>query len=390
MITPFYSENSDLLVGVDKSSLKANAVTGADTLEVYSINKFAINYVLLIGELGGEGSEIVSTHTSTAPAGTTITLANVLVKDHPKDTSVYIIPYNQVEFSHADTATGTKSVLDTYTIDPEREGNRHSEATETAGFVFTRFKNSLTGAYSNYSDAYPFTGLDMNTVGYLVKKASKGLDPDNKVPFEDKISFINEGLRFIRGELKRWNTFQEFDYVVDQTVDGTFEYDMPDTIYDKNSNKSVLSVKIENYRVLKYMDKRELNEQKQNESDEEGEPTHYTVYDGKLALYPKPDSNFEDLDIIMDFYTDIVEVDSDADVLTLLRFDMLYRYLRWEIRNETERNGKSDLTDGDYIRFREILAKAIKRETSGQKFKMKPRINRIADARGNNLPFDRR
>jgi len=463
MITPFTSQNADLLIGADKSAIKSDVTLGASTLDVYSIGKFAVNKILWIGEFNDEGAEIIKTHSSTAPSGTTVTLLTTLVKNHPKDTPVYIIPYDQAEFSHSATTTGVKSVLSLQTVDPEREGNRWDEPTQNSGYVFTRFYNSISAVYSNYSDPYPFSGLGMNTFGYVIEDASAYLDPDGKIPFERKIRIINKCLRYIRGKLKKWNTFQEFDYVVDQVERGKYEYDMPTTAYDRNSNKSVLSVRVGSGNYLQYMDKREMvsalkdsihttvateptvgqvtlvladahnlsssgsvdvfyNDTLYNVTytgitsntltgvpasgtgsitvafpvgtnvwygENEGEPTHYSVYDGKLVTLPMADSDYAGQDLIMDFYTDVVEVDSEADEITLGRYDMVYYYLTWELRNIQERNGKKDYSDGDWMMFKEIMVDAIKKETSGQKYKMKPKVSKITDNRGSNLSFDR-
>jgi len=464
MITPFYSKNLDLLIGTEKSALNSASNKADTTISIYSIQKFATDQILWIGE-PGEGSEIIKTHSSTDPNANTVTLATPLTKNHTKDTPVYIIPYDQVEFSHSETETGVKSVLETYTIDSERDENRHDESNQTTGFVFTRFKNSLTGGYSSYSDPFPFAGLEMNTVGYLVQDASEGIDPDNVVTFERKIRIINQALRFIRGKLKRWSNFQEFDYIVDQTERGKYEYDLPSTMYNLNSNKSVLTVRIGDGESLKYMDKRELVDKMARTvhtavataptigdtslvldntydlpdsgtihifssgtlyevtyttntrstgtlsgieasgdgsitvafsvdtsvwyGEEEGEPVYFTVYDGKLAIHPMPDDDYDNKNIFMDFYTDIVEVDSESDIISFERYDMLYNYLRWEIRNKAENKEKKDYNDGDYFMFKEILTDAIRKECSGQKYKMKPKINRIADNRTNKLSFDR-
>jgi hypothetical protein len=58
--------------------LTAEATAGVSTLTVGNIKNFAINQILLIGELGDENSEIIKTHTATAPTGSTITLLSAL------------------------------------------------------------------------------------------------------------------------------------------------------------------------------------------------------------------------------------------------------------------------------------------------------------------------
>jgi hypothetical protein len=90
----------------------------------------------------------------------------------------------------------------------------------------------------------------------------------------------------------------------------------------------------------------------------------------------------------MDFFTDIVEVNSDSDEITLARHDMIKYWLKWSIRNITERNGQPDFKDGDWVLFNSCLEDAKRRETSGQKFKLKPKINGITYHGTTNQTFE--
>src|SRR5579872_3970102 len=58
-----------------KTFLIADSASGSSTITVRNITGFAVNQILLIGEPGLQGSEIIKTHSSTAPSGSTITLA---------------------------------------------------------------------------------------------------------------------------------------------------------------------------------------------------------------------------------------------------------------------------------------------------------------------------
>jgi hypothetical protein len=111
--------------------------------------------------------------------------------------------------------------------------------------------------------------------------------------------------------------------------------------------------------------------------ESEGGIESFTINDGYIYWYNICSEEQNGKNIIMDFYTDIVKVDSDSDIIPDNRYDMIEYWLKWEIRNITERKGKRDMTDGDYLMFLTCLADAIRRESSGQKFKMKPKLNGI-------------
>ena len=440
--------NSELLENAYSSSLSSTG--SGSSLSVYSIANFAINQCLLIGEFGQEGSEIIKTDDETAPTGTTVTLASSLVKSHPKDTKVYIIPYDQVEIYHTTTIAGDKgAALSTFDVDEEKIETKYEDTAYVSGYYFTRFINSINSNYSDYSDPIPYGGFSSNTVGYLINHAMTSLHKEftEILTYDKLLEEINSCLRYVRGKLKRWSNVQEFDYILDQMNRGEYSWALPTTYYDKNSNRSMLQVRVGDDSALIYKDKKEFDEYfddvvkttvattaalgatslvltssddfpetgtfhvyvsntayditvtANNQStntltclattveipagtniwygESEDTPEYFSVWDGNLYIWPLCGSDNYGKNIYLDFYTDIVEVDSDADEITLARHDMVKHWLKWAIRNITERNGKPDFTDGDWMMFQVCLQDAVRRESSGQKFKLKPFVNGI-------------
>lgn len=461
---------SGLFNSVDKSNLKDSIVAGASTITVYSTTDFAINKILMIGELGSEGTEIVKTHVSTAPSGFTVTLSAAIVKSHPKDTAVYIIPFDQIELSNATTETGTKNVLSgtPKNINPENPEIRFEDNTYSSGFYFSRYKNSILSTFSDYSDPIPFEGYSANTIGYIISNSMTELGKtyNDSLTFEVLVQRINACLKFIKGKLKRWSNSQEFDYVVGQLNRGENRIALPTTYYDKNSNKSMLAVRIGSGEDLTYKDKREFNDMMKDVvhtqvatqqttggttlvldstddlsltngsvdvfvnnvlytityttntkstntlsgipvsgtgsitvtipvdsnvwfNESESGVMYFSIWDGYIYFYGLVESTNYGKNIIADFYNDIVDVDSETDIIPYARYDMIEYFLKWEIKNISERNGRKDMTDGDYLLFRESLDDAIRRESSGQKFKQIPKINGIFYTSETNDDFDR-
>jgi hypothetical protein len=455
------TSNANLLEDASSSSLSSSATAAAGTISVYSITDFAVKDSLLIGEFGQEGSEIIATHTTTAPSGALVTLASNLVKSHPKDTKVYVLPYNYVQFFRSTTTTGDKTQLGSnVAISSENIETIYTDTTNSTGYAFTRFYDSLGNTYSDYSDPIPYGGLGSNTVGYAINLAMKEMKKEfsDVLTYEMLVDEINACLRYVRGKLKRWSNVQEFDYVVDQMNRGEYSWALPTTYYDKNSNRSMLQVRVGTDYNLTYKDKKEFDEyfydvvkttvattassgatsivltssddfpetgtfhvyvgntvyditvsanaQDTNTltctattveipagtnifyGESEDTPEYFSVWDGYLYIWPLCGSTNYGYNIFADFYTDIVEIDSDADELTLARFDMIKHWLKWQIRNITEKNGNPDFKDGDWVLFNSILNDAVRRESSGQKFKMKPTINKISYRRESNSNFD--
>jgi hypothetical protein len=286
-----------------------------------------------------------------------------------------------------------------------------------------------------------------------------GKDLSETLTYETLIRKINTCLGFVKGKLKRWSNNQEFDYIVSQINRGQYKFTLPSTYYDKNSNKSCLSVRIGSGEQLKYKDKREFiglmervdhttvattltaggtslvltssddleddgiiniyisnilysitysaNNRTtntltitaiavditsgldvwQNESEET--PLYFSIWDGYLYIWGLIPETEAGRNIFMDFYTGINQVSSDTDIITEARYDMVQYWLKWEIRNITENNGRRDMTDGDWMMFNQILADAVRRESSGQKYKRKIKTNGIFYGNEENLDFDR-
>ena len=469
MLRPIIIDVTDLWQKTNRSLLKVTAVAGASTIEVYNTSDFAINLILQIGEFGEEGTEIIKTHASTAPVVATgvVTLASTLKKSHAKDVAVYIVPYDQIEISHAATLVAAKTVLSLADINPNNDQIRYDDTTASSGYYFTRYKETITNTFSGYSDPIPYTGYELNTVGYLIYGVldDLGKEMGEEISYDFLIRKINSGLSHIKGKLKRWSNCQEFNYKVDQIKRGEDKIALPSTYYDKNSNKSCLAVRIGSGAPLIYKDKKEFTKTLQD-SDKtavateaaigditlvvdnsydfpssgtldvfvnntkysitytantkstgtfsgipasgdgsitatlavdsnvwyninEQTPSFFSIWDGYLYIGGPVDSTNSNQNIYMDFYTDIVRVDSDSDVLSNARYDLLTDWLRWEVRNKTENGGVRDYKDGDFLLFSRNLDEAVRRESSGQKFKMRPKVSGINYNTKRDLDFDR-
>lgn len=259
MLQPIVANNRELSLNRYHSNLKESFASGIGSINVYSVSQFAINQILLIGEFGNEGSEIIKTHAGTSPSGFTVTLASNLVKPHPKDTPVYIVPYDQIEFSHADTLLGAKTILATSNIDPEMDTMTYEDTVNTTGYYFTRYVNSIGPTYSDYSDGVPVAGLPTNTVGYAIDTAMIELNtkPSDKLTFSMCIGFAKQMLKLVRGKLRSWNKYKEIDQNLGTVSMGVIKYVLPSAVYDQNSNKSILNLRIGNRYPLTPVDRDE-------------------------------------------------------------------------------------------------------------------------------------
>lgn len=232
-------------------------VSGASTLTVTSILGVTINNILFLREPGNEKAEIIATHSSTSPSGNTVTLASTLTESHPRGTIAYIIPWNQVRFYRSATEVDANSDDSTLValaaaqnIDPTTIDNIYTDTTQSSGFFYYRFSDSVNTVNDVYSDAIPYGTFQVqyaeNEVGYLLDfvRRKLGHEWDERFSKQTAMGEINACFRYIQGKLKRWGRYLVPDYAVGQTARGVFDYALPSDIYDNETNKSILSVRI--------------------------------------------------------------------------------------------------------------------------------------------------
>jgi hypothetical protein len=175
-----------------------------------------------------------------------------------------VIPYDQVEISHATTTTGSKTILDTVELSTDSIETRYEDQDYSSGYYFIRFKNTVLdpNIYSDYSDPIPYSGYGVKTVGSIIAYALKRNKLDTFTKFVDYdycIEEINSCLKYITGKLKKWTRLQEFDYELGTLTRGNYSLAMPTTVWN-HSFKSVLDVRVEGEEALTYKDKKEFND----------------------------------------------------------------------------------------------------------------------------------
>lgn len=451
--------------------LDADAAAGATSITVKSITGVAINNILLFREPGSESAEIVATHASTTPTGNTVTLvAAGLVEAHPAGTKVYIIPWNQVRFYYAATEidanvsdTGLTAFAAAQNIDPTTLDNIYIDTGQTSGFFYHRFSDSINSVNDIYSDPVPYGQLRIqfaeNEVGYLLDfvKRKLGHQWDLRFSKEAAMDEINAALRYIQGKLKHWGRYLNANYVLGQTSRGVFDFALPSNIYDNETNKSILSVRIgtatkplipidekefdqlmgdvahtqvrtqalaadtslEIDNSYDFSDSGSVNVYSSNTADAitytgvtrsatagvltgvpatgtgaigathivdtnvwqgetEGQPKYFNVRQGRIRIWPLPNSTWVNKNVVMDFNEEATAINSESDTIDTPRYDAVKHWLLWQGKNYWRNNGKSDLQDADFTIFGDIVKAAIRTEKSGQKWKIRPKINQIS------------
>jgi len=248
---------------VEKAYLTTDVASGSSTLTIDNINGFAINKVLLLGNFGEPTAEIIKTHASTAPTGTTVTLLSNTVNDHFLGTPVWLIDYDQVEFNRATTLAGSKTILATQTLNADRMESVYADLTNTTGYGFYRFKNSITTTYSSYSDGVNYTGNSVNSVENIVTSALSLTGNTLNDDFAKEDDLINDAWEAQKAIInaKDWVFELEKDTSI-TLVQGENEYSTASLTYllkYPGNKQGIFSLKVGN-RLLEYVDYRIMDD----------------------------------------------------------------------------------------------------------------------------------
>jgi len=180
------------------SYLSNGEVTGVGTVRVKNINSFSLSQAIQLGKTKEETAEIVMTSTGT-PSGTSLVLTGTLRFDHPTDTPVYAIRFDQVIFKRSTAGTsGTATAMTdgTVTITPDSE---YTQFYDTSGVTTYAYKasyyNSVTTEESDNSDWITPSGDSQYSLTKMRERIKRKLTSSNYIQSDEIITdWINEWL----------------------------------------------------------------------------------------------------------------------------------------------------------------------------------------------------
>lgn len=285
----FLINNRTLTQDREKTFLTASVAVAATTLTVKAVdtNSWADNDWIIVGEIGTPNAEVLQINGAVSD-GTSLTIDNAGSGGarfaHSVDEPVYRIDYNQVRFYRATTDdSSATSVLTTIELQPDDYETRYEDTSNTTGFGFARFYNSLTTALSPFSDGIPYTGQSPKSLNKLVEKVRTLLDQktDDFIHDEEIIEALNDKQRDIVHE-RLW-TFNEVERS-QSSVANTFEYAVDSDIKELHTvrfdTQPLVAISQARWEMLHW-------DTDQTTSD----PTHVGVFVEKMKFYPRPASS---------------------------------------------------------------------------------------------------
>lgn len=151
-------------------------VAGTNKIRWENPNGFSASWALQVGETGEEQTEIVLLSTDT-PNGTAGTLTANTLYEHPADTPIFGIKWNQIVFERSTTGTaGTASPMTngTVSIAPDQQNTIFDDTTGSTSYAYkTYFRNSVLGANSTESDWIIPGGYNPYALGRIRERAKE-------------------------------------------------------------------------------------------------------------------------------------------------------------------------------------------------------------------------
>ena len=196
----FIKVKNNLDIGAPKTYLSSAVATAATTSPVRNTSGFTTQWAVQIGETGAELTEVAI---GTAASGTSLTHP-ALSFDHPTDTPIYAIKFNQVVFEKSTSGTaGTATPMTdgTVTYSPntfdEKETMSYTFFDDTAGASTdayrTRFRNSSLAVQTSLSDWITTAGFSFYSLA-RIRDRIKDKMWDSRFIKEDSIidNWVNE------------------------------------------------------------------------------------------------------------------------------------------------------------------------------------------------------
>lgn len=180
---------------LEKTYLSSKALVDATELLVKNNDTFENGDRVLVGEMGGEQSEI-RTVTAVAADGFTIT-TDALDFDHSSDTPIYKLDYDQVNFYRRTAIDAAPVLMTTLDVDVDNADKvtRWDDTSSASSYFYqTSFIHSVTDDETDLSDPIAATGYELDTAGSVIDQVVRRVRDTGftVLSFDEFIDVMNE------------------------------------------------------------------------------------------------------------------------------------------------------------------------------------------------------
>ncbi len=247
--------------------LSNNFAIGVTALTVDNAIDFTSgSIIMLLGSVGAENAEFgyASAHTD---QGFTVTATK---QPHNRGDLVTQINYDSVEISKASTIDGSYSVLATLPLYVTQQQTVQFDSTGlTTDYYKLRWKNSVTGEFSSYSDPVSVLSYPEDSVGSLIFPVLSAMgitENDQRITLPFCIDALDDARKYTKMTLygTRHAWLERFEFPIRVLAGSNFVL-LPEDVDFKETDRSVLAARFIIGNVLapfnlKYIDKRSWNQ----------------------------------------------------------------------------------------------------------------------------------
>lgn len=345
IISAYNPETQDL----EKSYLSTLVEADETVLPVKNNEKFVVGKKVLVGEMGGEQSEI-RTISAVAANGLSITV-DQLDFDHSSDAPVYQLQYDQINFYRRTSAGGAPTLMATLDIDVDNADmltRWDDPAAATSYFYQTSFYDSVGDEESDLSDPIQATGYDRKTIGAIIDGVVRRVRDTsyNVLSFDEYIDIANEVGDDLTNQASRPYTFLKASVEL-STVAGQNYVDIAAQVpdfwkfdyveVDQNINGSG-----HNYKEVTPLSLEAFNQRYNNSSLLGSDMVRDIAFDDqtkRLYIYPKP-SNDRSAKVILHYFKTFTELKKAGDLIetplpNIYRYKLMAEY--YSAKSEVDR-----------------------------------------------------
>jgi len=318
-----------------KTYLAYPEVAGTGVLRWKSYNGFSASWGLQIGNTGEEKSEIVLLGTA-AVTGTAGTLTANTRFDHPADTPIYGIIYNQVVFERStDGTAGTAAPITdgTVTITPDSQFTIFNDTSGSASYAYkTYFRNSVLNQTTTESDWQTSAGFKMYSLGSIRERIKSKLPKADFVTDSEIDGWVNEWLEAMTNGAIDVNE----DYAIGTTEIAFSGTAQEGTITAEDFKQVRRAWYTENGTDAYQMTKQEMTGFYPNEVFNESHPYYYMKGDNIIGRNPHTSTGT----IQLAYYKLNPILDSDGDSLPVPMRGYSTSFVKWGLAQAKRKDNK--------------------------------------------------
>lgn len=336
IISAYNPETTEL----EKTYLSTSVEVDDTQLPVKNNEKFAADDKVLVGEMGGERSEIRTV--SSVNANKLQITVDALDFDHDSDVPIYKLDYDQIRFYRRTSLGATPTLLTTIDIDVDNADKitRYDDPTATVAYYYqTAFYDSVADEESDLSDPVQASGYNRKTIGSVIDGVVRRVRDTgyNVLSFNEYVDIANEVGDDLITQAQRPYTFLKKSIKLDITADQNYvdiPTDVPDFWkYDYVEIDQNPTGADHNYKELTPLSREKWDQKYNNSALAKRDGVTDVAFDDetrRLYIYPTPINTRTDA-VVLHYYKYFDELKTAGDLVetpnpTLYRYKLLAEF----------------------------------------------------------------